>query len=50
MLYTYTTLYYTTGGRLVWAVVSDAIGRRPTFMMLTAGSVPMYVLCHIDIY
>lgn len=30
------------GGRLGWAAVSDAIGRRSTFMIFTIGSVPLY--------
>jgi MFS family permease len=32
------------GGRLVWAGVSDAIGRRNTFHIFTLGSIPMYLL------
>lgn len=31
------------GGRLGWAAVSDVIGRRKTFMMFTAVSVPLYL-------
>lgn len=30
-------------GRIGWAAVSDAIGRRPTFMLFTAGSIPLYL-------
>lgn len=33
------------GGRLGWAAISDKIGRRKTFMMFTAGSVPLYLAC-----
>jgi MFS family permease len=32
------------GGRLGWAAVSDAIGRRNTFMLFTAGSIPLYIM------
>jgi hypothetical protein len=31
------------GGRLGWAAVSDAIGRRGTFFIFTLGSLPIYV-------
>jgi MFS family permease len=31
------------GGRLGWAAISDKIGRRNTFYMLTMGSVPLYL-------
>eukprot|EP00911_Craspedida_sp_UC1_P001228 UC1_evm1s927 len=31
------------GGRVGWAAVSDRIGRKPVFMLLTAGSVPLYL-------
>lgn len=31
------------GGRLGWAAISDRIGRRNTFMIFTAGSVPIYM-------
>jgi hypothetical protein len=31
------------GGRIGWAAVSDAVGRRPTFHMFTAASVPLYL-------
>ena len=31
------------GGRLGWAAVSDAIGRRNTFLIFTIGSVPLYL-------
>eukprot|EP01038_Epipyxis_sp_PR26KG_P004904 gene4904-6867_t len=31
------------GGRLGWAAVSDVIGRRPTFMIFTLASVPVYL-------
>jgi MFS family permease len=31
------------GGRLGWAAISDMIGRRKTFMIVTAGSVPIYL-------
>jgi MFS family permease len=30
------------GGRLGWAAISDAIGRRKTFMIFTLGSIPVY--------
>ena len=30
------------GGRMGWAAVSDAIGRRNTFFIFTLGSVPLY--------
>ncbi len=30
------------GGRIGWAAISDAIGRRPTFSMFTAGSALLY--------
>ena len=32
-----------TGGRLGWAAVSDAIGRRKTFYIFTLASVPLYM-------
>ena len=31
------------GGRLGWAAVSDWIGRRRTFIIFTAGSIPLYL-------
>ncbi|CAM9370394.1 unnamed protein product [Chrysoparadoxa australica] len=31
------------GGRIGWAEFSDRIGRRPTFMMFTMGSIPLYL-------
>eukprot|EP01040_Poterioochromonas_malhamensis_P010003 gene10003-10869_t len=31
------------GGRLGWAAISDAIGRRKTFMIFTFGSIPIYL-------
>jgi len=31
------------GGRLGWAAISDRLGRRNTFMLFTAGSVPIYM-------
>jgi MFS family permease len=31
------------GGRLGWAAVSDAIGRRATFVLFTVGSIPIYL-------
>eukprot|EP00811_Abedinium_folium_P032716 NODE_5739_length_1739_cov_8.095533.p1 GENE.NODE_5739_length_1739_cov_8.095533~~NODE_5739_length_1739_cov_8.095533.p1 ORF type:complete len:557 (-),score=156.45 NODE_5739_length_1739_cov_8.095533:68-1687(-) len=31
------------GGRLGWAVISDKIGRYPTFTIFTLGSVPLYL-------
>jgi hypothetical protein len=31
------------GGRLAWAAVSDAIGRRGTFYIFTMGSIPLYL-------
>jgi hypothetical protein len=33
------------GGRLGWAAISDKIGRRETFMIVTAGSIPLYLAC-----
>jgi MFS family permease len=33
------------GGRLGWAAISDKIGRRETFMIFTAGSIPLYLAC-----
>ena len=30
------------GGRLVWAAVSDKIGRKATFNIFTLGSVPIF--------
>ena len=32
-----------TGGRLVWASLSDQIGRRKTFMIFTLASIPLYL-------
>ena len=34
---------YSTGGRLAWAAVSDAIGRQKTFYIFTLGSIPLYL-------
>ncbi len=31
------------GGRLGWAAISDAIGRRKTFIIFTFGSIPIYL-------
>ena len=31
-------------GRILWALLSDKIGRRKTFFLFTAGSVPLYML------
>jgi MFS family permease len=30
------------GGRLFWSYVSDVIGRRRTFLVFTAGAIPLY--------
>lgn len=35
-------IYVLSGGRLVWAAVSDAIGRRKTFYMFTLGALPLF--------
>lgn len=35
-------MVYLLGGRLVWAAVSDKIGRRSTFMLFTTSSIPLY--------
>ena len=32
------------GGRLIWAGISDQIGRRLTFLLFTAGAAPLYLL------
>lgn len=34
--------FISSGGRLIWAAVSDVIGRRNTFMIFTTGSIPLY--------
>lgn len=31
------------GGRLGWAAISDAIGRRGVFTIFTVGSIPLYL-------
>jgi MFS family permease len=31
------------GGRLAWAAISDKIGRKNTFILFTAGSLPLYL-------
>eukprot|EP00730_Choanoeca_flexa_P003298 TRINITY_DN11359_c0_g1_i1.p1 TRINITY_DN11359_c0_g1~~TRINITY_DN11359_c0_g1_i1.p1 ORF type:complete len:647 (+),score=109.89 TRINITY_DN11359_c0_g1_i1:239-2179(+) len=31
------------GGRVLWSSVSDIIGRKPTFMLFTGASVPLYI-------
>jgi hypothetical protein len=35
--------YWFTGGRLAWAAISDKIGRKNTFILFTAGSLPLYL-------
>ncbi len=39
----HTTYYVFSGGRLGWAALSDQIGRRKTFFLFTAASVPLYL-------
>lgn len=44
MIYAFFYVFvFHVGGRLGWAYISDKIGRRNTFQLITLGSIPLYL-------